>query len=42
MEVTILGKWKIICSEMDKFQWWTVENDVEWAKNVGVLSLLII
>lgn len=27
---------------MDKFQWWTVENDVEWAKNVGVLSLLII
>jgi hypothetical protein len=42
MVMTIFGKWKNIFLEMDKFQWWIVEKDVEWVKNVGVLGLLII
>lgn len=39
MVVIFSGKEKINFSEMEKFQWWIVGKDVEWAKHVAIFSL---
>ncbi len=42
MVVIISGKGRISFSKMEKFQWWIVGKDVEWAKHVNNFSLLSI
>ncbi len=40
MVMIFFGKGKIIFLKMNKFQQWIIGKDVEWAKHVGVFSLL--
>jgi hypothetical protein len=38
--VLLSNRGKIIFSEMEKFQWWITEIDVEWVQHIDVSSLL--
>jgi hypothetical protein len=39
MVVTFFGKGRIIFLQMDKFQWWIIRKDVEWAKHVVIFDI---
>jgi hypothetical protein len=40
MVVTLFGRKKIIFSNMEKFQRWTTDRDLEWARHVNISNLL--